>query len=203
LAITFPMETLTLNVPPTVGLTDEQFYQLCVANEEWRLELTAEGELIIMPPTGGESGISNAGLTAKLYNWNEQSRLGKAFDSSTEFRLPNGAFRCPDASWVIRERWEALPREDRKRFPPLCPDFVIELRSETDSLKKLRSKMQDYLANGIRLGWLIDPQTPLVEIYRPSQAVATINFSIDEPPTLSGEDVLPGFVLDLTFILNP
>ena len=197
------METLTLNVPPTVGLTDEQFYQLCVANEQWQFELTAEGELIIMPPTGGESGISNAGLTAKLYNWNEQTQLGKVFDSSTEFRLPSGAKRSPDVSWVIRERWEALPREDRKRFPPLCPDFVVELRSETDSLEQLRSKMREYLANGIRLGWLIDPQTPLVEIYRPSQDVETINFSFDEPPTLSGEDVLPEFVLDLTPILNP
>jgi Uma2 family endonuclease len=197
------METLTLNVPPTVGLTDEQFYQLCVANEQWQLELTAEGELIIMPPTGGESGISNAGLTAKLYNWNEQTQLGKVFDSSTEFRLPSGAKRSPDVSWVIRERWETLPREDRKRFPPLCPDFVVELRSESDSLEQLRSKMREYLANGIRLGWLIDPQTPLVEIYRPSQDVETINFSFDEPPTLSGEDVLPEFVLDLTPILNP
>ncbi|AFZ21986.1 Uma2 family endonuclease [Allocoleopsis franciscana] len=197
------METLTLNVPPAVGLTDEQFYQLCVANQEWRLELTAQGELIIMPPTGGESGISNAGLTAKLYNWNEQTQLGKVFDSSTEFRLPNGAKRSPDASWVILERWDALPAQDRKRFPPLCPDFVIELRSETDSLKDLRAKMQEYQANGARLGWLIDPQTPLVEIYRPNQAVETINFSFDQPPTLSGEDVLPGFVLDLTPILNP
>jgi Uma2 family endonuclease len=197
------METLTLNVPPTVGLTDEQFYQLCVANEQWQFELTAEGELIIMPPTGGESGISNAGLTAKLYNWNEQTQLGKVFDSSTEFRLPSGAKRSPDVSWVIRDRWEALPREDRKRFPPLCPDFVVELRSESDSLEQLRSKMREYLANGIRLGWLIDPQTPLVEIYRPSQDVETINFSFDEPPTLSGEDVLPEFVLDLTPILNP
>ncbi len=197
------METLTLNVPPTIGLTDEQFYQLCVANEQWQFELTAEGKLIIMPPTGGESGISNAGLTAKLYNWNEQTQLGKVFDSSTEFRLPSGAKRSPDVSWVIRERWEALPREDRKRFPPLCPDFVVELRSESDSLEQLRSKMREYLANGIRLGWLIDPQTPLVEIYRPSQDVETINFSFDEPPTLSGEDVLPEFVLDLTPILNP
>lgn len=197
------MEALTLKVPPTVGLTDEQFYQLCVANEEWRLELTANGELIIMPPTGGESGISNAGLTAKLYNWNEQTKLGKVFDSSTEFRLPNGAKRCPDASWVLRERWEALPRDDRKRFPPLCPDFVVELRSETDSLDQLRSKMREYRTNGARLGWLIDPQTPLVEIYRPAVEVETLNFSLDEPPTLSGEDVLPGFVLDLAPILNP
>ncbi|MCA1990844.1 MAG: Uma2 family endonuclease [Coleofasciculus sp. S288] len=197
------METLTLNVPPAVGLTDEQFYQLCVANEEWRLELTAQGELIIMPPTGGESGIRNSDLNLQLGLWNRQTKLGKVFDSSTEFRLPNSAKRSPDASWVILERWEALPAQDRKRFPPLCPDFVIELRSETDSLKDLRAKMQEYQANGTRLGWLIDPQTPLVEIYRPNRDVETINFSVEEPPTLSGEDVLPGFVLDLTPILNP
>ena len=198
------METLTLNVPPAVGFSDEQFYQLCVVNEEWRLELTALGELIIMSPTGGESGISNSGLTAKLYNWNEQAKLGKVFDSSTVFRLPNSSKRSPDASWVILQRWEALSRDERRRFPPLCPDFVIELRSETDSLEKLRSKMREYRDNGARLGWLIDPQTPLVEIYRPSTTdVETINFSFDQPPTLSGEDVLPGFVLDLTLILNP
>jgi Uma2 family endonuclease len=197
------METLTLNVPPSVGLTDEQFYQLCVANKEWRLELTAEGELIIMPPTGGESGIRNADLTTDLNLWNRQTRLGKVFDSSTEFRLPSGSKRSPDVSWVIRARWEALSPEQRKRFPPLSPDFVIELRSETDSLEELRSKMREYRDNGVRLGWLIDPQTPLVEIYRHSQDVETINFSFDEPPTISGEDVLPGFVLNLTPILNP
>lgn len=202
-SILLPMETLTLKVPPAVGLTDEQFYQLCVANQEWRLELTAQGEMIIMPPTGGESGISNAGLTAKLYNWNEQTKLGKVFDSSTEFRLPNGAKRSPDVSWVKLARWEALSPEDRKRFPPLCPDFVIELRSETDSLKELRAKMREYQANGASLGWLIDPQTPLVEIYRAARDVETINFSFDQPPTLAGEDILPGFVLDLTPILNP
>jgi Uma2 family endonuclease len=197
------METLTLNVPPTVGLTDEQFYQLSLANEAWRLELTAEGELIIMSPTGGESGIRNADLTTDLNLWNRQTQTGKVFDSSTVFQLPNNAKRSPDVSWVTKERWETLSPEARRRFPPLCPDFVIELRSESDSLEKLRSKMQDYLANGIRLGWLIDPQTPLVEIYRPNQEVEVINFSLEQPPTLSGENVLPGFVLDLSLILNP
>jgi Uma2 family endonuclease len=197
------METWTLKVPPAVGLTDEQFYQLCVANEQWRLELTAEGELIIMPPTGGESGIRNANLTTDVNLWNRQTRLGKVFDSSTEFRLPNGAKRAPDVSWVKLERWEALSRNDRERFPPLCPDFVIELRSKTDSLDELRTKMREYRDNGARLGWLIDPQTPLVEIYRPNRNVEAIEFSFDEPPTLSGEDVLPGFTLDLLPILNP
>ena len=196
------METLTLNIPPAVGLTDEQFYQLCLANEEWRLELTSDGELIIMPPTGGESGVRNSDLNAELVIWNRQTRLGYVFDSSTEFRLPSGAYRSPDVSWVTKERWEALSREERRRFPPLCPDFVIELRSETDSLSKLRTKMRDYLANGMRLGWLIDPQTPLVEIYRPDRDVEIINFSLEQAPTLSGEDVLPGLILDLAPILN-
>ncbi|MBE9209997.1 Uma2 family endonuclease [Nostoc sp. LEGE 06077] len=197
------METLTLNIPPAVGLTDEQFYQICLANDEWRIELTAEGELIIMPPTGGESGIRNSGLTAKVYIWNEQAKLGKVFDSSTEFRLPNGAYRSPDVSWVKQERWDALTPDQRRRFPPICPDFVIELRSQTDSLKKLRAKMQEYRDNGAWLGWLIDPITPLVEIYLPGVEVEVINFTFEQPPTLSGEDVLPGFILSLTQILNP
>jgi Uma2 family endonuclease len=196
------MEDVILNIPPEVGFTDEQFYQLCIANDAWRIELTTQGELIIMPPTGGESGMRNADLTTDLNLWNRQAKLGKVFDSSTEFHLPNGAYRSPDVAWVKLERWEALTQEQRRRFPPLCPDFVIELRSETDSLNKLRSKMQEYRDNGARLGWLIDPKTPLVEIYRPGVAVETINFSFDEPQQLSGEDVLPGFVLDLSIIFN-
>jgi Uma2 family endonuclease len=197
------MDTLTINVPTAAGITDEQFYQLSVANEEWRLELTAEGELIIMSPVGGETSIRNANINLDLNLWNRQTRLGKVFDSSTVFRLPNGAKRSPDASWILQSRWEVLSIEDKRKFPPLCPDFVMELRSQTDSLEKLRLKMLDYRANGCRLGWLIDPQTPLVEIYRLDRDIEMINFSFDQPPTLSGEDVLPGFLLDLTRILNP
>ncbi|OKH14423.1 hypothetical protein NIES592_10195 [Fischerella major NIES-592] len=196
------METITLNVPPSVALTDEQFYHLCMANEEWRMELTAEGELIIMPPTGGESGIRNSELNLQVSLWNRQTKLGHVFDSSTIFKLPNSAKRSPDVSWVRRERWEALSIEDRRGFPPLCPDFAIELRSQTDNLPKLQSKMHDYLNNGLRLGWLIDPQTPLVEIYRPNQDVETLYFSEQTPPTLSGETVLPGFLLDLAPLFN-
>jgi Uma2 family endonuclease len=197
------MEAITLHVPTTVTLTDEQFYQLCMANEEHRMELTAEGDLIIMPPTGGESGIRNSDLNADLVIWNRQTRLGYVFDSSTIFKLPNGAKRSPDVSWVIRERWEALSPDDRRRFPPLCPDFVIELRSETDSLPPLQRKMEEYLANGLRLGWLLDPQTPLAEIYRPDREVETLNFSTQQIyPCLSGESVLPEFILDLTSIFN-
>jgi Uma2 family endonuclease len=199
------METITLNLPAAVALTDEQFYQLCIANEEWRLEQTPEGELIIMPPTGGESGIRNSDLNLRTsvcgivrLDWEKSLTLPLSFNYPTVRSV------LPDAAWVIRERWEALSAEDKRRFPPLCPDFVIELRSQTDSLETLRAKMRYYRTNGCRLGWLIDPQTPLVEIYRLSQDVAeVINFSFDQPPTLSGEDVLPGFVLDLTPILNP
>jgi Uma2 family endonuclease len=197
------METLTLNIPPAVGLTDEQFYQLCIANEPWQLELTSEGELIIMPPTGGESGIRNSDINIDLGLWNRRTKLGKVFDSSTEFKLPSGAYRCPDAAWVKLERWSALTPADKRRFPPICPDFVIELRSESDSLEKLRQKMREYQNNGARLGWLIDPQTPLVEIYRLGGDVETLNFTFDKPPQLSGEDVLPEFILDLTIILHP
>ncbi|NMG20574.1 Uma2 family endonuclease [Brasilonema bromeliae] len=197
------MEILTLNVSPAVGLTDEQFYQLCIANEPWQLELTQTGELIIIPPTGGESGIRNSDINMQVGLWNRQTKLGKVFDSSTEFKLPSGAYRCPDASWVKLERWEALTKDEKRRFPPICPDFVIELRSESDALDKLRTKMREYQENGASLGWLIDPQTPLVEIYRPEQDVEVLNFPFDNPPQLSGEEVLPGFVLDLTIILNP
>ncbi|MBW4556097.1 MAG: Uma2 family endonuclease [Trichormus sp. ATA11-4-KO1] len=197
------METLTLNIPPAVGLTDEQFYQLCIANEPWQLELTQTGELIIMPPTGGESGIRNSDINIELGLWNRKTKLGKVFDSSTEFKLPSGAYRCPDAAWIKLERWEALTKDQKRRFPPICPDFVIELPSESDRLDKLRAKMREYQENGARLGWLIDPQTPLVEIYRPGQDVEVLNFSFDHPPQLSGEEVLPGFVLDLKIILNP
>jgi Uma2 family endonuclease len=197
------METLTLNIPPAVNLTDEQFYQLCIANEPWQLELTQTGELIIMPPTGGESGIRNSDINIELGVWNRQTKLGKVFDSSTEFKLPSGAYRCPDAAWVKLARWQALSKEEKKRFPPLCPDFVVELRSETDSLEKLRTKMREYENNGTLLGWLIDPQTPLVEIYRYGKDVEVLNFDVDNPPRLSGEDILTGFILDLQIILNP
>ncbi|MGB5960917.1 MAG: Uma2 family endonuclease [Coleofasciculaceae cyanobacterium] len=196
------METITLQIPQNIALTDEQFYQLSTANEEWRLELTAKGELIIMPPTGGESGIRNSDLNADVVIWNRQTKLGYVFDSSTIFRLPNGAKRSPDVAWIIKERWEALSPEDKRKFPPLCPDFAIELRSETD-IAKLQSKMLDYIDNGLRLGWLIDPQTPRVEIYRQNQDVEIINFSNQQKTaTLSGESILPGFVLDLASIFN-
>lgn len=190
------MTAITLNLEPAIHLTDEQFYQLCQANRNVRFERTAEGELIVMPPTGGETGDRNSEMNFQLRAWNKQTRLGKVFDSSTGFKLPNGADRSPDAAWVRLERWEALTPEQRQKFPPLAPDFVIELRSATDELKPLQAKMQEYRDNGVRLGWLLDPQKRIVEIYRIGIDVEVIQ----SPTTLSGEDVLPGFVMDLSEI---
>ncbi len=185
-------EPVILNLK-TVDLSDEQFYQLCQVNQNWQLEQTAKGELVIMPPVGGVSGNREADLNADLVIWNRQTQLGRVFSSSTIFRLPNGGNRSPDAAWVTNERWESLTPEEQEKFPPLCPDFVIELRSRTDSLTQLQEKMQEYLNSGLRLGWLINPQAQQVEIYLPNQTVEIVQL----PATLSGEDVLPGFVLNL------
>lgn len=191
------MTALILNLSPTIELTDDQFFQLCQNNRDLRLERTAEGELIIMPPTGWESGNRNSRLTQRLGNWTDADGTGLAFDSSTGFKLPNGANRSPDASWVSRQRLAAL-NPDPAKFLPMAPDFAVELRSANDSLKTLQQKMQEYIDNGVRLGWLIDPQNQRVEIYRPNRDVEVLQ----APTSLSGEDVLPGFVLDLTQILN-
>ncbi|BAY36651.1 hypothetical protein NIES2111_09820 [Nostoc sp. NIES-2111] len=184
---------LTLNLD-TVHLTDEQFYQLCQNNSELKFERTATGELIIMPPVGGESGNRETDLIADLVFWNRQTELGYTFSSSTIFKLPNGADRSPDAAWIRRERWEALTPEQRRRFPPIAPDFLIELRSATDNLEKLHQKMLEYLDAGVQLGWLINPQQQQVEIYRQSQEVEVRNL----PTELPGENILPGFSLSLS-----
>jgi Uma2 family endonuclease len=189
-------ETLLIQLPKTIGLyvTQEQFAALAAANRDLRLERTALGELIVNPPTGWETGERNSSLTGQLYRWYEDSEdLGKVFDSSTGFILPNGATRSPDASWVSRERWQALTPEQKGTFANICPDFVVELRSSSDSLKSLQDKMMEYINNGARLGWLIDPQQRRVEIYRPSKDVEVL----ENPAELSGEAVLPGFVLNL------
>jgi Uma2 family endonuclease len=179
-------------------LTDEQFFQLCQHNRDLKFERTAQGEILIMPPTGGETGNRNVELAFQLQAWSRQNNLGIAFDSSTGFKLPNGANRSPDASWVRIERWEALSREQRQKFVPLCPDFVIGLRSPSDSLQEIQEKMQEYMKNGARLGWLIDPETRRVEIYRPNRDVEVL----ENPATISGEDVLAGFSLDFTSIAS-
>ncbi|NJK65728.1 MAG: Uma2 family endonuclease [Microcoleus sp. CSU_2_2] len=190
------MTAITLNLNPIIKLTDEQFFQLCQENENIRLERTAKGELIIMSPAGGETGNSNAGLTAQIWIWNQQNKLGKVFDSSTGFKLPNGADRSPDASWVTLERWDALTSEQKTKFPPICPDFVVELMSPSDSLKETQDKMKEYRDNGARLGWLINRKSRQVEIYRLGAEIEVLQ----SPATLSGEDVLPGFVLNLDSI---
>ena len=186
----------TINIPETFKVTEEQFQLLATANRDLRLERTANGELIIMPPTGGNTGKRNAQLSAQFVIWNNQTKRGEVFDSSTAFRLPNGADRSPDVSWVTIERWNQLTTEQQESFPPLCPDFVLELRSRSDTMESLRRKMQEYLANGIRLGWLIDPKNKIVEIYQPQQEIKVLI----NPDTLSTEDVLPGFSLNLESI---
>lgn len=175
-------------------LKDAEFEQIVRANPEWNFEQTAAGELVIVPPTGGTSGRKNSSLTGQLNAWVEAHlSLGESFDSNTLFVLPNGAKRMPDASWVKRDRWEALTQQQQDGYVPLCPDFVVELRSPTDSITQLQAKMREYIDNGARLGWLINPQARQVEIYRQGQQVEILS----DPTTLSGEDVLPGFTLNL------
>jgi Uma2 family endonuclease len=177
-------------------LSQEEFEQLCHDNPDRPLELTRDGELEIMPPVGGESGKWELELGIDLGIWNRQTKLGETFSSSTMFLLPNGAERSPDVSWVERSRWAALTPEQRQKFLPLAPDFVIELRSPTDRLAKLQAKMVEYQENGVRLGWLINPQQQQVEIYRQGKEVEVLQ----SPTFLSGEDVLPGFTLSLSSI---
>jgi Uma2 family endonuclease len=194
-------QTLSIELPKTIALlvTQEQFVALAAANRDLRLERTAQGELIVNPPTGWETGERNCSLTGQLYRWYEENEdLGKVFDSSTGFILPNGATRSPDASWVSGERWQALTPEQKGTFANICPDFVVELRSSSDSLKSLQAKMREYIDNGALLGWLIDPQQRRVEIYRLGKDVEVL----ENPAQLSGEVVLPGFVLNLRRVWN-
>jgi Uma2 family endonuclease len=183
-----------LDLSPIIHLTNEQFYQLCLANRDVAMERSPKGELIIVTPVGGERGIQEASLIVKVGVWNEQTELGVVFSSSTIFNLPGGGDRSPDVAWVKRNRWESLSQTEREKFPPICPDFVIELHSRTDRLTPVQEKMQEYLQSGLRLGWLINPQDRQVEIYRPNQPVETLTY----PVTLSGEDVLPGFSLPIS-----
>lgn len=172
-------------------LRGDDFFRFCQANERWVLELTKEGKLIIMMPVGSESGRRNAQLTRLFGNWAEEDGTGVCFDSSTGFILPNGAERSPDLAWVRNKRWTALSKRKREKFAPLCPDFVVELRSYTDRLKTLQAKMEEYLENGAQLGWLIDPYKRKVYVYRPDTPMERL----DQPEKVSGEPVLPGFVL--------
>lgn len=188
-------ETLLLNLPKTLKLyvTPEQFAALAASNRELQLERTSLGELIVNPPTGWETGKRNFSIIGQLHRWYEENKQGEAFDSSTGFTLPNGATRSPDAAWISPERWDALTDKKKGTFANICPDFVVELRSSSDTLKSLQEKMREYMDNGARLGWLIDPQNRTVEVYRVGVEVEVLS----NPTELSGEEVLPGFVLNL------
>jgi Uma2 family endonuclease len=177
----------------TEPMSDDELFEFCAVNSELHIERTATGDLVIMPPTGGETGRRNSRLNYELAGWALRDGTGIAFDSNTGFILPNGAERPPDASWVRRERWEAVPPEAREKFAPICPDFVVELRSPSDRLPKLQAKMEEYLANGAKLGWLIDPKARAAWIYRPGAP----GERVEAPARLRGDPVLPGFELDI------
>ena len=186
---------LALNIN-SLEMTEEQLLQLCSDNGDLRLELTAKRELIIMPPTGGAASHRNSELTADLVIWSRQDGTEIAFDSNGGFTLPNGAVRAPDASWILLSRWETLTPAQQDRFAPICPDFVIELRSPSDGLRDVQGKMAEYIENGVRLGWLIDPQDGQAHIYHPGDPIEIL----DSPEVVLGDPVLPGFVLELKAI---
>ena len=190
------MNALTISLDSVLDISDEQFFQICQKNSDLRFERNAQGDITIMAPAGSETGMRNSDLNADIVIWNRRKKLGVTFDSSAGFKLPNGADRSPDSSWILKERWEALTPEQRSRFAPICPDFVMELMSPSDSLKTTQAKMQEYQENGARLGWLINRKDRQVEVYRIGQPVEILQ----SPTTLSGEDVLPDFVLDLAAI---
>lgn len=198
-AVLTPTETkpVILHFGPLLKrMSDHEFFEFCQRNQDWRIELTSEGDLIIMPPTGGTTSHSNFNLIVLFGTWARVDGTGKGFDSSGGFTLPSGAKRSPDLAWVRRERWAALSEEEQGEFPPLCPDFVVELRSASDRLATLQAKMQEYIVNGAEMGWLIDPLEKKVYIYRPQAEVECLT----HPETISGAPLLPGFVLPLTEI---
>lgn len=184
----------TLDLNPIIDLTDEQFYQLCRANPDVKFERNANGTLVIISPTGGETGNRNLEIGADFAIWNRQTKLGLCFDSSTCFKLPNGAQRSPDIAWIKQDRWQALTPAQREQFPPIAPDFVLELLSPSDSLSATQTKMQEYIDNGVQLGWLINRKNRTVEIYRPNPPTQILT----NPTQLSGENILLGFTLNLS-----
>ena len=190
---------IVLKLSPLIELTEEQFADFCGLNRDLHIERTATGELEIMSPTKGLNDNRNSKIITQLGVWTERDGAGLSFGSSMGYTLPNGAIREPDASWVPKSRLAALPTEDRNRFIPICPDFVVELRSDTDRLAALQSKMQEYIANGARLGWLIDPQNTRVYIYHPDREVETLH----DPQNVSADPILTGFTLDLTEVWDP
>jgi Uma2 family endonuclease len=187
---------LTVSFPALVQMTDEQFYQFCLANRDLRIERTAKGEVIIMPPAFSDTGNRNSKITAQLEVWAELDGMGEVFDSSAGFTLPNGATRSPDACWIRSERWNALSDQQKASFAPICPDFVIELRSSSDTLIGLQAKMQEYIENGAMLGFLIDRKNVTVHVYRSGRSPEIL----EQPETVSGDPELPGFVLRMAKI---
>ena len=187
------MNSVTVDFNSIIQLSDDQFYQLCRANPDVKFERDLRGEIVFMSPTGGETGKRNASIIADFVIWNRQTKLGEVFDSSTCFKLPNGAVRSPDVSWIKKERWDVLTSEQKKKFPPIAPDFILELMSPSDNLETTQAKLREYQENQVRLGWLINPEMRRVKIYRIEQKVEVL----ENPTTLSGENVLPGFVLDI------
>ncbi|PNW57971.1 UNVERIFIED_CONTAM: hypothetical protein BEN50_06640 [Euhalothece sp. KZN 001] len=190
------MDSYTVTLKPVFTLDDEQFFQLSQANPELKLERSPQKNLIIMSPTGGETGNKNAELIIEFGNWNRQKKQGKVFDSSTGFKLPNGAIRSPDVTWIEQTRWEQLSAESRQTFPNLAPDFILELKSATDRLSTLQAKLEEYVENGVKLAWLINPTEKQVEIYRQGKEKEVL----DNPKTLSGENILEDFCLDLSLV---
>jgi Uma2 family endonuclease len=190
---------MVLRLHPGIKLTDEQLLDLCALNSDLWIERTAQGDLVIMPPAGAGTSDRNSELNFQLRLWAKQDQTGVAFESSAGFKLPNGAVRGPDAAWVRRSRLASLTREEKEKFLPLCPEFVVELRLPSDSLSLLQDKMQEYMANGAQLGWLIDPSSRRVHVYRPQHQPETL----EAPSTISSDPILPGFVLDLHKIWEP
>ena len=182
---------LVIHMKPALEMSDDQFYEFCRLNSELRIERTAEGDIIVMPPTGGETGRKNAKLLALFVNWDGVDNSGVSFDSSTGFILPNGATRAPDVAWVMKSRLATLTREQKQKFIPLCPDFVLELRSPSDSLASVKEKMEEYIANGAQLGWLLDPMNRSVSVYHSDGRIDVL----DDPETISGDPVLPGLIV--------
>jgi Uma2 family endonuclease len=193
LDISVPEPVVVHFEPSKLRMNDEEFFEFCQLNPELRIERTSGGDIIVMAPTGGKTGRRNARLIAAFGIWAEKDGSGQFFDSSTEFILPNGAGRAPDLSWIRNERWLALTEKQQEQFPPLCPNFVVELRSPTDQLETLKTKMEEYVANGAELGWLIDSLERKVHIFRPDMAPEVL----EGPREVSGEPLLKGFVLDV------
>jgi Uma2 family endonuclease len=196
LSVDLEILPMVLQMLPNMIMTDDQFFDFCQLNRHFRIERNQIGDLFIMSPTDSETGQRNFNLIGELGIWTKQDGTGVGFGSSGGFTLPNGAVRSPDAAWIKRTKWEIIPAEKRKKFAPICPEFVVELRSENDNLSTLKEKMQEYIDNGAQLAWLIDRKQRKVFIYRPNCGVEELN----NPQTLTGEDILPGFVLDLSEI---